>query len=185
VIDEGETHMAEVVMICRIAGAFLMTTTSELTVLRDDAARLLSRFIDSKLASERLSNTQLLRPREEDYARIFVEAVAATARENYERLWTNIPPIQGKATQSVVLAWICLSGHFAGPDGKRFPGGYQKILDRMKPDIPWVSWKFVAPGQVHGMAYDGLVRIDDRWVWFPKPWKFIAPNTVGLEYMTD
>ncbi len=162
-----------------------MTTATDLTALHDTAARFLSAFIDPKTASDRASSTLQLRPREEDYARVFTEAAVTIARDNYERLWTNITPIQGKPTHSVVLAWIALSQNLGGPDGEHFPGGYQKILDRLQPNIPWIAWKFVAPGQVHGMAYDGLVRLDDRWVWFPKPWKLIVRNTSGLDYMTD
>lgn len=157
---------------------------NDLILLRDRAARYLSTFIDPK-TTDPLARTLALRPRPEDFARVFVEGTAAAAQDAYDRLWSNITPITGKPNQSVVLAWICLSNAFTTPDGKRFPGGYQKILDRLQPDIAWVCWKFAAPGQVHGMAYDGLVSLDDRWVWFPKPWKLIAASVGALDYLTD
>jgi len=25
-----------------------------------------------------------------------------------------------------------------------------------------------------GTRYHGLVRLDDRWVWFPQPWRLVA-----------
>ena len=157
----------------------------DLVALRDEAAKLLTVFIDPTRAAEQISLTTELRPRDEDYEKVFVETSLQTARAVYDKLWLNIPPIGAKPGQSVVLAWICLSEQLGSRLGRRFPGGYQKIVDRLVPDVPWLCWKFVELGKMHGMAYDGLVHVNDRWVWFPKPWKLLLPAESALLHWFD
>jgi len=159
--------------------------TRDLVALRDDAAKRLTVFIDPTRAAEQIVLTNELRPRDEDYAKVFVEKSVPAARAVYEKLWMNIPPIGAKPGQSVVLAWICMSDQLGSTVGRRFPGGYQKIIDRLVPDVPWVCWKFVELGRMYGMAYDGLVRVDERWVWFPKPWKLLLPAESALMHWFD
>jgi hypothetical protein len=52
-----------------------------------------------------------------------------------------------------------------------FPGGYKDVLAHMKPGIPIVRFKFVEPGKRLGMAFDGLVHVNGRWVLMPRPWR--------------
>ena len=58
---------------------------------------------------------------------------------------------------------------------RRFPGGYLRILDQLEPEPVWIAWSFVPAGERRGLAYDGLVRLGERWAWFPKPWRHLAP----------
>ena len=51
------------------------------------------------------------------------------------------------------------------------PGIRLPLLD---PHRVWARWKFVRPGEPSGMAYDGLVWVDDHWAWFPKPYRVLA-----------
>ena len=72
---------------------------------------------------------------------------------------------------------------FGTPGGRArsFPGGYLKIATLLRPGVPWVSWKFVRPPGRRGVVFDGLVRLGDRWAWFPKPWRAVfspAPERV-------
>jgi hypothetical protein len=55
-----------------------------------------------------------------------------------------------------------------------FPGGYRAIAAKLNPNRIWVRWKFCRPGETAGMAYDGLVWVDDHWAWFPKPYRALA-----------
>ena len=42
------------------------------------------------------------------------------------------------------------------------------------PGTIWVTWEYLAPGESSGMSFNGLVYLaEGRFVWFPKPWKFI------------
>lgn len=149
---------------------------------RDAVARLLRAFVDNPSTTN--ERVLALRPRSEDFTALFTPGTVQLARTRYEALWERIPAIHANPGQSVVLVTSCRSQDLAGPDGRRFPGGYRRIVDRLVPDVVWSAWKFVAPGRVHGMAYDGLVHLEDRWVWLPKPWKVLAPST-GLDYLAD
>src|SRR6476646_7344451 len=102
----------------------------DLVALRDDVAKRLTVFVDPARAAEQISLTTAFRPRDEDYERVFVERSVAEARAVYAKLWTNIPPITAKPDQSQVLAWICESHQLTSRVGRRFPGGYQKVIDR-------------------------------------------------------
>jgi hypothetical protein len=39
----------------------------------------------------------------------------------------------------------------------------------LDPQRVWVAWEVIPLGKSAGMAYDGLVWIEDHWAWFPKP----------------
>jgi hypothetical protein len=49
----------------------------------------------------------------------------------------------------------------------RFPGGYRRVAPHLQPDRIWLVWRYLRRGATEGMRYDGLVQLDDRWVWFP------------------
>ena len=51
------------------------------------------------------------------------------------------------------------------------PGGYNRIKGRLKPDVRIYGFKYVAPGQSIGMAYDGLIKVGDDWILIPKLWR--------------
>ncbi|MEO0482746.1 MAG: hypothetical protein AAF138_03905, partial [Planctomycetota bacterium] len=52
-----------------------------------------------------------------------------------------------------------------------FPGGYKDVRGMMQGSYPIFRFKFVAPGERSGMAFDGLIYINDRYVLMPKPWR--------------
>ena len=54
-----------------------------------------------------------------------------------------------------------------------FPGGYAKVLGYLKPGLPIARFKFVKTGETSGLAFDGLVFVNDRWVLIPKPWRYL------------
>jgi hypothetical protein len=51
-----------------------------------------------------------------------------------------------------------------------FPGGYAQVAQYIVKDVPIVRFKFVKPGETMGMAFDGLIHVNGRWVFMPKPW---------------
>ncbi|GAA2615965.1 hypothetical protein [Paractinoplanes durhamensis] len=94
-----------------------------------------------------------LRPRTEDYPKVFAPAVVDRARERYELLWAG--PID-----------------FRRPD----PGADVEMQvaparggEVLLPGRVWAKWRYVVPGQTAGLSYDGLVWCDYHWAWFPKP----------------
>ena len=118
----------------------------------------------------------LLQPNDEDYARVFIGDAAARARSGYEGLWTTPPKGFAKRGQTEVDAYATQAESFLTDNefSREFPGGYRKIADQLNPELIWVRFKFREPGASAGMAYDGLVWLDGRWAWFPKPWHILA-----------
>jgi hypothetical protein len=43
-----------------------------------------------------------------------------------------------------------------------------------QPDRIWLVWRYLEAGQAAGVRYDGVTRLDDRWGWFPKPYRVVG-----------
>ena len=114
------------------------------------------------------------RPRDEDWARLFVGDAAARAQAGYEGLWAKPPVVTEKGMHRLWLAGANAE-HFRtqAPEALAWPGGYLEVAAQLA-DGPW-WWQFrLAPliGE-GGETWDGLVALDDRVVWCPKPWKVL------------
>lgn len=107
------------------------------------------------------------RARLEDYPLVFT-ADLQTRFVHFESLWSQQIEITAPPQNTEILLVSALGEELATAAG--FPGGYRSLTD-VVPDRIWIAWKYVVPGQTSGMAYDGLVWLDDRFVWFPKPWR--------------
>ncbi len=120
-----------------------------------------------------------LKPRDADYAAVFVGDAAKIARAGYAALWANPPPTLGKPSQTRVKTFATEADAFLTDNefSREFPGGYRGIASHLQPDKIWVAWKFIEAGGELGMAYDGLVWLRDHWAWFPKPWRMLEPTT--------
>ena len=143
--------------------------------IKNQAKGLLIPFLGNE--QERLSELaqMYLRPKLEDYARVFVPEVVENDTKGYEPFWAESPFPKADSNQTEVLV------HFAHAEKLKyseefFPGGYQNIIPYLLPDRIWLSWKYVTPGEITGTAYDGLVWLDNRFAWFPKPWKVLPEN---------
>lgn len=123
---------------------------------------------------------ELIRPRPEDYARVFEPTMAEALHRAYDPFWVRgqMAP-RPKPGQTQVLVRLATTEDLRSRNerGHQFPGGYARVAQFFVPGRVWVRWKFVEPGQTLGMAYDGLVWVDDHWAWFPKPWKAINMAT--------
>ena len=117
-----------------------------------------------------------LRPRDDDYAAVFVGEVAARAREAYAALWRAPPPLLAGPAQTVVTAFACRAGELASNNVSRrqVPGGYRQIARDLRPELIWVRFAVHAPGESAGTSHDGLVWRIGRWAWFPKPWRVLG-----------
>jgi hypothetical protein len=115
-----------------------------------------------------------LRPRAEDYEKVFQGDAVEVAREVFERMWQD--PIEltfPTAEQSDLRIYLAPAGILAEDNelSRFFPGGYRALARWLDPGRVWVAWKYVKPGSRSGLAYDGLVWCDDHWSWFPKPYR--------------
>ena len=151
------------------------------------AAALLNQFLKSDsdldqaaLRTRRELLTQSLRPRDADYAQVFVGSYGENARKGYEALWARSPGpvIDMQDAQSQVRIAV-VQAAVLGTENKEsfaFPGGYRDIAPFLIPDRYWVAWEFLAPGARAGLQYNGLVYLDARFVWFPKPWRVLTAS---------
>ncbi|WP_372658916.1 hypothetical protein [Hydrogenophaga sp.] len=117
-----------------------------------------------------------LLPRDEDWARAFVPEVAEAARQAYAAAWPSAPRVTRAGAQARALVHVAPAGMLTHPNplSRDFPGGYQAIARLLQPQRVWAAWKMREPGASAGMAYDGLVWLDDHWAWFPKPYRVLA-----------
>jgi len=135
------------------------------------ARALLSQFLDP--GSDRYALTQAILPRPEDIRAVYGEPLASNMIATYEKHLTANVAISPKEGQTQLLMW------YASTDGlkrgsemlREFPGGYGDVRGYFQGDHPIVRFKFVSPGEKLGMAYDGLIHVNGRWVWMPKPWR--------------
>lgn len=120
--------------------------------------------------------TAQLRPRPEDYARAFLPQYAEAARTAFEAIWADSPRISPALSGSELKLNMAPAGMLADDNALswNFPGGYRSVAHMLDPHRVWVAWKLIAPGKTAGMAYDGLVWLDDHWAWFPKPYRVLA-----------
>lgn len=149
-----------------------------ITALVDDARAVLARFI-----ADPAHVVTTLRPKPDDYARVFVAHVVPIARAAYETMWLapELPVIaDASATLDVSVAYA--SDLDQSP---AFPGGYSTIARLLQPDIAWACWRCVRPGEVRGTIFDGLVRVTDRWAWFPKPYRVLGQQVHPLSYYSE
>ena len=115
-----------------------------------------------------------LRPRAEDYAKVFLPAAVDRARAWFERLWADgLEMDLPSGSQRQVLVYVAPAGMLAEYNevSRLFPGAYRGLAPLLNPHRAWVAWKYVCPGERSGLAYDGLVWCDDHWSWFPKPYR--------------
>ena len=137
------------------------------------------------LAADRDGATaRALRPRDGDAARVFPGLDADAVARAYRAVWDAEPaPPRPRAEQTELVCDLAPAG-MLGHDNElshRFPGGYRRIAPLLDPHRVWARWKFVRPGEPSGMAYDGLVWVDDHWAWFPKPYRVLAHLVPGSD----
>lgn len=138
----------------------------------DDGARsLLMKFLYPSTDGAGL--TMSLRPDPEDYKAYFVGPAAERAMAGYEAVWRGDPVIAPNPGQTELLLFKATTDELiaGAPAAQNFPGGYSRIHEKLAPGHTVYRFKFVKPGESHGMAFDGLVHINGGWVIFPKPWR--------------
>lgn len=148
------------------------TALAAIEILKQELTPLihaLASDVDGKLSAA-------LQPQESDYARAFHPQIADAARQAYEALWANPPRVSSMPSGSQLKLNVAPAGMLAEDNelSRHFPGGYRAIAPFLNSRCVWVAWKLIAPGKSAGMAYDGLVWLDDHWVWFPKPYRVLA-----------
>lgn len=150
-------------------------TESRHVAKRSDASvggrRLLMKFFEKN--ADHAALTAALRPSPQDVRTVYGEPLATALVAGYDKLFQPGAAIRPKPGQVDLLTVFTTTGKLkAGePVLREFPGGYKRISDRFLVDVPIARFKFVKAGESLGMAYDGLIFVNGRWVFMPKPWR--------------
>ena len=120
---------------------------------------------------------QTLKPKDTDYEQVFVGKAVAVARQTYTSMWNKGFKIEHPTSvQNDIHCYVAPAGFLTkyNPLSRYFPQGYQSIAGWLNPHRVWVTWSYLKPGSTSGLSYDGLVFVDNRWVWFPKPYRILS-----------
>ncbi len=113
-----------------------------------------------------------LRPTAADYRAVYREPLAGKLEEAQKSLWDSGKGLSGRPNQTELVIVFARTDDLI--DGKpvlgEFPGGYKDITSQMIRGVPIVRFKLVEPGKTAGIAVDGLVHVNGRWVLIPRPW---------------
>ena len=137
-----------------------------------DQIRSLATTLLTEAPAKGAEGAAMFQPRPEDAAAVFTEQVAAAMGAHFKALWAVRPAITVHEGQTDLRLWTALSEDLLR-DAPEFPGGYKALAPYLTPGNVWISWKYTRPGATSGMAYDGLVWLEDRFAWFPKPWRVL------------
>jgi len=121
---------------------------------------------------------QTLKPEDSDYEKVFTGEAVELARKAYTELWNKGFSVQYPTSiQSELCTYVAPAGLLGqeNPLSRDFPQGYRAIAGWLNPHRVWVAWCYRNPTSTAGLNYDGLVYIDDHWVWLPKPYRVLAP----------
>ena len=138
---------------------------------RADAEKLLGRFLDTGADLARL--TADLAPAAPDISAVYGEPLAGRLVAMYGQMFTPGARIGPKPDQNALIVFHATTGALKRREAVlgEFPGGYEKVLDYIVGDYPIVRFKFVRQGEDLGLAFDGLIFVNGRWVLMPKPWR--------------
>lgn len=119
-----------------------------------------------------------LAPRPGDAAKAFLgtDAELGAIDDRYAALWTADPPRVRAPSAQVTLRIIVATGGMLLPEApmaKAFPPAWAAVAERLRPERAWIAWAYEPVGGGRSADYDGLVWLDDRWVWFPAPWRVL------------
>ena len=130
---------------------------------------LASSGVDQKAAMKRL------RPTQADYRAVYKEPVAGALEAENDRHWEKGETLRVSAQRTEILMIVVPTDDLidAKPALSEFPGGYRRVLPYLKRGIPIARFKYVEPGKTTGLAVDGLVHVNGRWVFMPKPWTVV------------
>lgn len=156
-----------------------MTTSDAQLAAYQRAYSLLCPFVDPQQTAQRFTHLLALKPAVEDFAQVFVEEVVDIARTGYTALWSSPQPLSPAPDQTLVELQVASGEDLQAGTGAaaEFPGGYAEVAHLLRPEPYWVCWRFSSPGLRGPVFYDGLVLLEDRAIWLPKPWRILPTRS--------
>ncbi|MCW5749058.1 MAG: hypothetical protein KIT36_22905 [Alphaproteobacteria bacterium] len=162
-----------------VATLWLTVTATAQTAFpptQDGARALLAQFLPGSTA-DKSAAMKRLQPTTADYRAVYKEPLAGKLEEANRRHWQSGAKLGGRPDQTELLVVFTTTDDLINgkPVLGEFPGGYRRVTDHMNRGLPIVRFKYVKPGSASGMAFDGLVHVNGRWVFMPKPWSVVEP----------
>jgi hypothetical protein len=120
---------------------------------------------------------EAMRPHSDDFPRVFQAGIAERVAAAYEVLWRTPPRLDRLVSGELALRVDAAPAgmlHEENELSRHFPGGYRALAPYLVPDRVWFVWRYLHGSAEAGMRYDGVVLLDDRWVWFPKPYLVVG-----------
>lgn len=115
-----------------------------------------------------------LKPTPAELAAIFDEAsvgpVSKQVDEFYETVKANLSL---KPTQTEVIVGGGKIDVFRAGTPTGCPTAYKAVAEKMKPGLALYCFSIVEPGQKKGTTIDALIKVGERWVFVPKPFRVI------------
>ena len=114
-----------------------------------------------------------LQPTSDDYRAVFDDSVAAKIEAVYDKLWEQpiIFDIDPEETEVELLSATTEDFKAETAAARKFPNGYKRVAEVLRPGVRIYLWRYTAPSEPRGTRFDGLVRVNGHWAWFPKPWR--------------
>lgn len=170
-VFRGECAKAPETRMFDLAAKFAESQTNKEPEGAEAGRELLMRFFDA--AEDHGALTLSLKPSAEDVRAVYAEPLASALIENYEQMFVPGAAIEPKPEQTQLLSTFTTTGRLKARDPALadFPGGYEDVLDYFVSDVPIGRFKFVEQGETLGLAFDGLIFVNDHWVFMPKPWR--------------
>lgn len=137
----------------------------------EDARALLQRFYAP--GADHRALTQALLPTEAEVKAVYAEPLGSALWADYAAQMTPDVAFAPKADHNDLLIVHTTTRALFDqqPVLQEFPGGYKEVLQYLKVDVPIVRFKFITSGETLGLAFDGLIYLNNRWVIMPKPWR--------------
>ena len=138
-------------------------------------------LVDPTRTAERARFFKSLRPGLKDYAQVFQPASVPKARAFYEAMWAKPMEMTWNLKQTELRVAAALAEDFAdwNPRAEPFPSGYRNIASALVPGIIWLRWEMKEPGELYGLSADGLVYLEERLLWFPRPFVALSAAPAG------
>ncbi|MEO0369886.1 MAG: HdeA/HdeB family chaperone [Pseudomonadota bacterium] len=180
-IDNARTVLGNVTQQCaRTPNATLLELVETSTRSSPDvpgtgahARVFLSQFLSAR--ADRAELTAAMRPTEAEIRAVYAPPLADRLIGHYAQLFQPGAAIGPNPGQTEVLLWGSTTSDLraGAPILSEFPGGYKEVRGAMQGNFPIFRFKFVKPGERSGMAFDGLIYINNRYVLMPKPWRVL------------
>ena len=135
------------------------------------ARALLMKFYDPN--ADLVALTAALFPTEQEVHMVYSDPLASAMVANYAAAFKPGLKFGPKPEHNDLLVVYATTGQLQRGDDilREFPGGYKDVVQYFKTDVPIVRFKFITKGETLGLAFDGLIYVNDHWVIMPKPWR--------------